>query len=478
MVQEGNVVLGRYRVTQVVDDGAVVTADVVRLGFGSTAQIFMLSPESRGIASAYEHLLRTTRAVAQMQSEHIARVLDLSRSRTRAPYVVVERSGFADLADVLRMRGALPMSEALDYAIQVADALAEAHALGIIHGSLRPSRVFVMESADGTPLAKVAGFGFLGQWSVQSRHPDATQTALRYLSPEQIRTPDLLDVRSDIWALGLLMHEMLIGSPAFSGVSAAGTLAVIAADPAPSISAARSDVPRALDSVVRRCLEKRAEERYASIAEVVRALKPFVAPDAHAKIERIVRIGARSSRPAPAFVQSQSALVHQPASNSFRTGSPVSVPSGAQSTQPTVRLGALVGIVVAAGACAGVFGALVIARFWSPLTVNPLNATTYVKARVPEQAPVSVPVNPVQVALPTQLAVPIASAPAQAPAPAAASSSELNHPNPAVPSKTRSIASRVEARVAAASPAVSKPVPPTGAKSSETAGNHLFDDIK
>jgi len=489
ILREGDVVLGRYRVIHVVEDGPVMTADVVRLGFGSAAQAVVLKADGLGTLSAHEHLIRTARMVAQLQSEHVARILDLSTSRSRVAYVVSERPGVSDLSDLLRMRGALTVSEALDYIVQIADALAQAHAYGISHGSLRPARVFVSESADGGALLKVTGFGVLGQWSLLSttaslQTGEGLDGALRYLAPEQIRTPDRVDTRCDIWALGLLLHEMLTGVTTFRGSSSAAALAMIVADPVPSITAVRPDVPRALESVVMRCLEKRPDARFANVAELVRALKPLVPAETQGAIERIVRISARSPRSASTLIPPQNALVHLPTRDGFGSASPPSL-ANAQGPHKTVHLGMVIALVVVTGALAGVLGAVFIARLpMAPTRTLTQEAPPSQAQPIPQTASGGLqPVQGIAVAQPVSEGAPN---PASATAPVTNQQQQVSGPPraAAAPSaaQQKPFAQGTPHKVAM-SPPVVKQVPPAPevrqpeVKTDSPARDHLFDDI-
>jgi serine/threonine-protein kinase len=439
-----------------------------------------MKSDAMGSMTAHEHFTRTARAASQLQSEHMARILDLSAARSRVGYVVFERTGATDLAELLRTRGALTVSDALDFTIQIADVLAEAHANGISHGSLRPARVFVSEGADGSPLLKVVGFGVLAQWSLLSaptclQAGDSLDDAVRYLAPEQIRLANLVDPRSDIWALGQLLYEMLLGVPAFAGPSSVATLAMIAADPIQSITAARPDVPRALESIVTRCLEKRPEGRYVTVAELVRALKPLVSAETQARIERIVRIGARSPRTTSTFMPPGNALVHIPTPGIFGTTESIpAVPTERVSRTTTPwRVGALLLLVMGTSGIAGVIGAVLTARSWA------------------RQATVSVPVlqqSPPAagaLALPKQVSEALQNEQIAQPSAAGQKEPATVTRTGIVESRTRSNTPapaspiRAETPRAVKHPKVTSPVDsPADTKPAAPNRDHLFDDIK
>jgi serine/threonine-protein kinase len=362
ILREGDILLGKLRVERVITEGLLVTAEAVHLGLGTRAQIVLLSPHGRGFADAQEHFVRTARMVAQMQSEHVARVMEIGTLESGAPFLVTELQGYSDLAELLRVRGPFAVSDAVDYAIQITEAFAEAHSLGVIHGSLRPSSLRMSEGMDGWPLVKVLGFGAMAQWSLSSAsvrpvspRGSAANSALPYLSPEQIRSPGDLDTRTDIWSLGAILHEMLVGWPLYHADNTAALLAMIAADPPSPITTMRGDVPRQLESVILRCLQKDRSTRFATVADLARALQPYAPPESQATVDRIVRVMARGSTVPSVYSRPNSAMVHirshSPGPRSFESKTPLKQAS-------TFRLGVVVGAVVVLGAAAGVTGAV------------------------------------------------------------------------------------------------------------------------
>src|SRR5262249_24488507 len=155
------------------------------------------------------------------------------------------------------------------------------HARGIVHRDLKPSNLFLARRDDGTERIKVLDFGIAKASETSSPDPSLTGTqdvfgSPRYMSPEQLRATGDVGPRSDVWSIGVVLYEMLVGRTPFPGKTAAAVQAEILAEPVPRV--AREDVPEALRDVVARCLEKDQERRYASVAELAHALQPF-APD-------------------------------------------------------------------------------------------------------------------------------------------------------------------------------------------------------
>jgi serine/threonine-protein kinase len=231
--------------------------------------------------------------------------MDVGTREDGEPYLVMEHLNGSDLRAVLRERGPLPIAEAVGYLMQVAEAVAEAHALGIVHRDLKPSNLFLTQSADGSAWVKVLDFGIskaiapeIGPSSVLETHTGALVGSPEYMSPEQIRNAKRVDERSDIWSLGVVLYELLTGEVPFRGESVSGTLAAIAADPVRPIRALRSDIPPGLEAVILRCLEKNVDRRWASLASFARALLEFGPEEARASLVRIERLASGPAREA------------------------------------------------------------------------------------------------------------------------------------------------------------------------------------
>jgi eukaryotic-like serine/threonine-protein kinase len=237
---------------------------------------FML-PEALSSTGAVARFLREARAVVQLQSEHVARVLDVDTLPNGRPYIVMECLDGENLAQLLRHRGRLPIHEACGYVVQAIDAIAEAHARGIVHRDLKPSNLFLTQRPDGSPLIKVLDFGI----SKEIANDDLTATATTmgspaYMSPEQIREAKRVDARSDVWSLGVILYELIAGTPPYTSETALGVIAKILENPAVSLSRHVPQVPGALDAIVARCLARDRDQRFASVAQLAAALAPFV----------------------------------------------------------------------------------------------------------------------------------------------------------------------------------------------------------
>jgi serine/threonine-protein kinase len=192
---------------------------------------------------------------------------------------------------------------AIDYLLQVCEAVAEAHSLGVIHRDLKPANLFLTRRPDGSPLVKVLDFGISKAISPDVEDVGESLTAPHsllgspaYMSPEQIRQPKTVDNRTDIWSLGAILYEFLTGDQPFRGDTAMSVLAAVVSDPMPSMRERNLDIPWDLEKIVAKCLEKDPANRYQSIAELAHALAPHAPTAALSSVSRISGI-LRSIQP-------------------------------------------------------------------------------------------------------------------------------------------------------------------------------------
>jgi serine/threonine-protein kinase len=296
MPREGDILAGKYRIDRVLGQGGMgVVVAAHHTTLRQHVAIKFLLPEAAKRDDATERFLREARAAVSIQSEHVARVMDVGTLDTGSPYMVMEFLTGSDLGVVLAQRGPLPVQDAVEYILQACEAIAEAHALGIIHRDLKPANLFLTNRADGSPLVKVLDFGLS-----KATKPDAMDASLTaanvimgspfYMSPEQIRSLKGLDARTDIWAIGVILYQLLTGVRPFEAESLGSLFFTIGADTPAPLRSRRPDLPEGLEQAVMKCLEKDPKVRTQSIAELARALAPFGSEDARISVERIHRV--------------------------------------------------------------------------------------------------------------------------------------------------------------------------------------------
>jgi serine/threonine protein kinase len=276
------------------------------LGFGATSVVLaarhtqlrekvalkVLRPEVAYLPGLKARFEREARAAVRIKSEHIVRVLDVGVMDTGLPYIVMEFLDGCDLQELLRTRGAVPIPEAVEYVAQACVGVAEAHATGIIHRDLKPSNLYLVHRPDGSPLVKVLDFGVSKFTSDTGDPTDLTLMegvlgSPKYMSPEQARSARSVDARADVWSLGVILYHLLAGRPPFAGESTTEVLsAILASEPKP-LTELLPDAPAPLELIVRRCLEKKVDRRIQSVAELARALVPWVRPETRALVSRV-----------------------------------------------------------------------------------------------------------------------------------------------------------------------------------------------
>jgi serine/threonine protein kinase len=217
------------------------------------------------------------RAVAALRHPHILAVYDVG-SHEGQPYIVLELLE----GETLRQRlshGPLPVSKVVELGVQICQGLAAAHAHGVVHRDLKPDNLFLAREGG----VKILDFGLAKLHEVPESGSDEQPTATAtdrgvwlgtpgYVSPEQLRGTGA-SARSDVFALGAVLYEMLAGQRAFRGASRADTLSAILDRDPPPMERPGEPVPPSLERVVRRCLEKDPEDRFQSARDVAFALE-------------------------------------------------------------------------------------------------------------------------------------------------------------------------------------------------------------
>jgi eukaryotic-like serine/threonine-protein kinase len=274
----GEVIADKYRIEVMLGHGgmgAVLAARHVELGHRVAIKILHQSGPS-----AQARLLREAQTCARLTNDHIARVFDVGRLPSGDPYIVMEYLAGEDLSKVAT-RGPLPIGNVVGYVMQACAALIDAHAAGIVHRDLKPANLFLTTRTGGAPLVKVLDFGIskmvgedLPAWHALTSTGMVLGSPL-YMSPEQIRAAPDIDFRTDIWSLGVILYELIVGRPPFSAPTFSALCVAIATERAPPPSSLRYDVPPGLADLILRCLAKDRAQRFGSAAELMAALAPF-----------------------------------------------------------------------------------------------------------------------------------------------------------------------------------------------------------
>jgi serine/threonine-protein kinase len=274
----GSLISGKYEVVRLLGRGGMgVVVQARHLRMEKDVALKILLPALRDQPEVVARFEREGRAAAQLQGEHVARVLDVDTLDDGSPFIAMELLRGKDLADILHERGQLTARDAVGYVLEACSAMADAHRLGIVHRDLKPNNLFVDQQGE-RPVLKVLDFGISKVTSDVAASMTATATAFGtplYMSPEQVRSAKNVDGRADIWSLGVVLYELLTGVSPFAAEGPTAILAAIIADAPVPIAERRPDLPAPLAAAIMRALEKQPAARFPNVESFAAAIAPF-----------------------------------------------------------------------------------------------------------------------------------------------------------------------------------------------------------
>ncbi|MFO0551006.1 MAG: protein kinase [Polyangiaceae bacterium] len=287
----GSLVAGRYQVARVRGRGMMgVVVEAIDRASGQHVALKILRPEIYASDELRARLEREAAVVAQLRSEHVVRVYGFAHTPEGLPFFVMELLEGSDLDERLRLGTRFSIPEAVGLVRQACEAVAEAHALGVVHRDIKPHNLFLARLPDGRTVLKVLDFG-VSKIVNDDAHLTATQVSLGtplYMPPEQVRSARTIDGRADVWALGTVLFELITGRCPFDGATSHAVIASIIADEPLRLRALVPDAPELLERVILSTLAKDPARRLPSAAALRDALLPFEdarAPDAFAATE-------------------------------------------------------------------------------------------------------------------------------------------------------------------------------------------------
>ncbi|MDH3200632.1 MAG: protein kinase [Myxococcales bacterium] len=270
---------GLYRVERLIGEGGMGRVyEATHAHLGRAYAVKVLGEGRADKPGAVARFLREAKSANRIEHEHIVKVVNFDEHDEHGVFIVMELLEGENLAERLE-RGPLPVDEAVELATQTGDALEAAHETGIVHRDLKPENIFITQKK-GRDFVKVLDFGIS-----KIKSPDHTDIKLTatdqivgtplYISPELARGVSTIDHRTDIYALGVIVYEMITGTPPFSGQNHFQLLykhGNEAPDP-PSQRSPRAKIPTHVEAAVLRALEKKPADRFSTMKEFCDALQ-------------------------------------------------------------------------------------------------------------------------------------------------------------------------------------------------------------
>jgi serine/threonine-protein kinase len=275
--RSGDVLDGRYRIQHVIAEGGVaIVVAAEQLGLDRHVAIKLLRPEILSDHQLVEHFKSEGSLAAKIKSEHVVRIHDVGEGPGIGPYMVMELLDGHDLEQHLA-GGPLPVEEAVDYVLQACDALAEAHHLRIVHRDIKPANLFLAARPPRAPIVKIIDFGIskVVPRTIDGATAESVAGTPAYMSPEQIIHGGVVDGRADIWALGIVLFELMTGQLPFPVDEPQRMLEAICKTSPIPLRAVRPDLPAALEAIILKCLARDVAHRYMSVGDLTSALAPF-----------------------------------------------------------------------------------------------------------------------------------------------------------------------------------------------------------
>jgi eukaryotic-like serine/threonine-protein kinase len=417
----GQTINGRYKIVSLIARGGMGKVfKAEQSALGRVCALKVLSPNYEGNRDPEFHKRFSLEASTAARLSHANTVTIFDYGRDEALdvyYIAMEFLAGRTLHRAIHDEGSIPEARANHIAQQICRSVHEAHALGVVHRDLKPGNVLLCERGEDTDFVKVLDFGLVKD--VSGKGQDLTQTGVfmgspKYMAPEQVTSGEI-SARTDVYAIGIILYEMLCGKPPFEKKQSMSTLVAHVNEPPPPLAErAKSPVSPEMEAIVMCCLEKSPDARYASMRDLIKALKRASGGDLTETSEGLPRAridfeaassrpgdggsrqGETGSGPGPSGSLSavdRAALSRKPAPGSAATGGgdslapPHAPPTFSGLVRPPTPAYRVYAVALAAALLGGGGAALVLARRSPDLGSQPrVVESVYVPVAVPAAA--------------------------------------------------------------------------------------------
>ncbi|HEX6766455.1 MAG TPA: serine/threonine-protein kinase [Polyangiaceae bacterium] len=283
MAAPGDLIGGKYRLIRTIGDGGMgVVYEARHEALGSPVAVKFLKAELAQTPGLAARFLREARVAANIASPHVAHVSDVDTAADGSPYLVMELLSGEPLQRLLDKQSKLGVAQAIDFALQILSGLEAAHAVSVVHRDLKPDNVFVTPGPNG-PFLKLLDFGIAKVLEPSEAQKGLTRSGVvmgtaEYMPPEQLYAASDVDPRADLYALGVMLFEMLSGKRPAEGGDAEVIVGKVLSGQVFALETLEPNLPAGLVGVVRRAIAPDREARFRSAKELRQALEPFAHP--------------------------------------------------------------------------------------------------------------------------------------------------------------------------------------------------------